>query len=914
MTTLFGELYLQGNLNGFIESGVLLQAVDPYLVWKGVRFGGGPGIETGYQLKQLGAEFRIFVNLSGQLAFENPNPLADLSDIHFDQATITGQSGWELKPPLIPCHFGEIYQVEWTYPPAHFEATRISERKCNLNPFGADYRGPYAVFQATPKTLQSFAPAAARLHAMDLTAQSTATNLLVSNVYTYPEPSLAVNPATDNALLLWVHDDIAKPVGQAHEIQFSGWNGSTWSTPAGVTDDNRLDGAPQVAWAGDGNAVAVWQRLDDTLPLTATWNVTIARQIEIATSVYSPTTGLWSPVTLLTTNTALDMEPRLARNESGQLLAAWRQNEAGLLGGDDANPDRIMVAFYDGGWDAPAAAVTGIPGLIDLGPGYGQGAATIAYTSYLTPTGHPTPTLQLFTSAWNGAIWSPPVQRTDDSLGHRKPRLVYNTSNQPLVVWLAGDELRLRNLATEDVTSLTLPAEIGNVDEFGVTQDETGNIAVIFTAQKQQRDLYTAFYDQTHNLWSNPTPLTNDRASEAYPAPALDSTGRLLMGYAATAINSITHTTTISGTGEVITYTLPTEGQTDLLTLSHEFTRNLTLTDDDLAVSDTHPSPDSTVVISAVVRNSGDLALDGVAVGFYDGDPAAGGTLIGTDNLPTPLAGRFTATLTTNYTVPGTGGARVLYAVADPANAIVEADETDNKASIAAFGPDLEITASGVDYWGGSDVGLQTLIRNIGASTAPITTIAFYRQALTGTLIVTDTVPVLAASEAITITTPWNFGALAAGSYPLVGIVNQADFTETFTSNNISTLTLDVRPDLMVSPYYLWTSSLTATMVSITATVYNIGSVAATDVMVGFYGSESLDEGTLLFTRTIPTLAPANSELLNGQVDGPLNSGIYVLVDPAWSLIETTRANNLVAVPAGEGHNNPNVYLPLILK
>jgi hypothetical protein len=647
------------------------------------------------------------------------------------------------------------------------------------------------------------------------------------------------------------------------------------------------------------------------LPITATWDVTTAKKIEIATSVYSPTTDLWTPVTLLTANTALDMEPRLARNKNGQLLATWRQNEAGLLGGDTTDPDNIMVAFYNTDWEAPAVAVGNIPGLIDLAPGYGAGTAALAFTRYLTPTGYPTPTLQLFTSIWNGVTWSSPVQQTDDALGHRTPRVIYNAANQPLVVWLAGDELRLRNLATSATTSLLLPPEVGDVDEFRVVQDAT-NIAVVFTAQGQQRDLYTAFYDQTHDLWGNPTRLTNDRASEAYPAPALDSTGRLLMGYATTAITSITQTTTISGTGEVVTYTLPIEGQTDLVTLSHEFTRNLTLTDADLVLSDNHPLPGGTVVVSATVHNSGDLALDGVAVGFYDGDPAAGGSLIGTVTLATPLAGGFTATLTTNYSVPSNGGAHRLYAVADPANIIIEADETDNKASMAAFGPDLEIVASAVDYWGGTEVGLQTLIRNIGTSPAPTATLIYYHEALSGTLIVTDTVPTLAASEAITLTTPWNFGGLAAGSYSLVSIVNQIDFTETFTSNNISTLTLDVRPDLMVSPYYVWTTALTETAVSITATVYNVGAVPAQDVLVGFYQSESLDTGALLFTRTIPTLTPGSSVQLSGETSGPLNAGVYVMVDPNWVLTETTRVNNLAAVSA-QGENS-KVYLPVIMK
>jgi subtilase family serine protease len=250
--------------------------------------------------------------------------------------------------------------------------------------------------------------------------------------------------------------------------------------------------------------------------------------------------------------------------------------------------------------------------------------------------------------------------------------------------------------------------------------------------------------------------------------------------------------------------------------------------------------------------------------------------------------------------------------VADPANTLVESSETDNNASLAAFGPDLEIDSAAVDYWGGNDVGLLTLVRNIGTSTAPTSTLAFYREALTGTLAVTDTVPTLAAGETITRTTPWNFGALAAGSYSLVAVINQADFTETFTSNNIYTFTLDVGPDLMVSPYSLWTTPPTGTTVLVTATVYNVGAITATDALVGFYGDDRLDGGSPLFTRTIPQLGPAGSVTLSEQVAGPLACTLYIYANPAGVIAETTRANNL----AGIDYRGlcQRVYLPIILR
>jgi hypothetical protein len=759
----------------------------------------------------------------------------------------------------------------------------------------------YARFRALPGTPQAFAvPAIPRLQGAGGIAQTTVTSVLVSNVYTYTGPSLAVNPTTDEALLLWVHDDYAKPIGQSHEITYSRWNGTAWSPPGRVTDDTYLDGAPQVVWDANGQGLAVWERLNDpALPITATLDTTTTQKIEIAWAQYEPNTGTWSAPAWLTANTALDHKPRLARNNGGEVLAVWRQNPAGLLSGDAANPDRVMFAAWDGAaWSAPTVAIDGIPGLVDLAVGYGAGQATVAFTRFLTPTGGITPTLQLFISTWDGSSWSAPQQLTDDELGHTNPQVVYNTANQPLLVWQAGDTLRLRNLTTGAQAGLALDPDLV-VDEFRLLHDSADNLAAVFTGQQGgQRDLFVAFFDATHDAWGRPYRLTNDVHSEGYPAPALDSAGRLVMAYSQTQISSEQRTTTDPQTGEVITYTLPVEGQTDLYTLSHQFVQDLAI--GGMAVSDDHPQPGTSVTVSATVTNTGALALTGVEVAFYDGDPGVGGTLIGTAILPDTLAAGYTATLSTAYTVPAVGSMRQLVAVADPQNQIAEADETNNRASFSAFGPDLELVGAGVEYWGGSQVGLSAVIRNIGTTASPAITIAYHWDAITGTLAVTDTVPPLEAGQAITLTTPWDYGALAQGNYALAAAVNAGggDFAEAFTDNNQATLTLEVLPDLAVSPLYLWTGALPDGRVVITAAVYNFGSVASPSAEAAFYVDEPLTDATRFQTMSLPALAPGAQAVVTATWNAPTwgEHAFYVAVDPAWAVTETTRTNNLASV------------------
>ncbi|MEM4724231.1 MAG: hypothetical protein QXP01_04400 [Candidatus Hadarchaeum sp.] len=190
---------------------------------------------------------------------------------------------------------------------------------------GYGYEKPYAVFhKPLPGKTTPFSPQTFGVSPIGLAA-ITASEVLVSNVYTYTEPSLALNPANDHALLLWVHDDTNKSLGQNFDLVYAYWDGSAWSTPTHVTDDTYPDGAPQVAWDSTGKGLAVWERLNDpALPITATLDTTTTQKIEIAWAQYDPASGTWSVPAWLTTNIALDHKPVLARNSGGQTLAVWR--------------------------------------------------------------------------------------------------------------------------------------------------------------------------------------------------------------------------------------------------------------------------------------------------------------------------------------------------------------------------------------------------------------------------------------------------------------------------------------------------------------------------------------------------------------------------------------------------------------
>lgn len=677
-----GELYIDGTFD--IGTDLTFNVLDqtPYLEIDTWKFGGGLGLQGGFRADYEVAEVDAWLGTGGTISFARTH-LSDWnqqSSLSFDKIGIYGEMGVKVRVFIwINQHTGK---VTWEYPPQTaarlFPSAVMPQADWQIIPHQpAAQAKPFVIEPAAAAPFQAGTALAAQANPA---APNTQSSILVRNVYTYPETSLALDPTSRQGALLWVQTDAAKAVGQAHELLFSRWDGAAWSQPVAITDDMLLDFAPSAAWAHDGKLVTIWQRFPTPIAATAVLTDSLLQQSEIATAAYNPTTKQWSAVTLLTQNQALDMAPALARNQEGKLVAVWRQNGAGRLDGTVTNPDQVMVAFYDKGWSSPTVAVAAIPGLIDLATGYGNNTAQLVFSRYLTTTNALTPTLELFTSQWNGSTWSAPQALTSNSLvDQHNPQVIYNAANQPIVVWLAGNELRLRNLATgASGQPFVMPEAIGGLSDFTLVQAPSGNLAAVFTALNYPHALHLLFYDQSHQLWSTPTPLTTDPGAARDLSAVMDEAGRLLLGYAVTKVDLVTKTFTIAP-DTTVAYPIAVEGPTNLMTLSRAFVRNLTLTKSDLVVT----TSGNQITITATVRNTGDFAVQPVQVRFYSEESNGNRSAIGEQIITTPVLGQSTQTVTLQYTAPAALPS-AFAAEVDPENIIAESDESDNSTFLKA--------------------------------------------------------------------------------------------------------------------------------------------------------------------------------------------------------------------------------------
>lgn len=104
---------------------------------------------------------------------------------------------------------------------------------------------------------------------------------------------------------------------------------------------------------------------------------------------------------------------------------------------------------------------------------------------------------------------------------------------------------------------------------------------------------------------------------------------------------------------------------------------DLTLGPADLRLSDSTPAPDLPAQVTVTVSNIGPTNALNVLVHLYDGDPDAGGAMLGSLTIPTISGGGGQGSATFAWT-PRVGMHR-LFAVLDPANAIAELDEYNNR-------------------------------------------------------------------------------------------------------------------------------------------------------------------------------------------------------------------------------------------
>ncbi len=737
--------------------------------------------------------------------------------------------------------------------------------------------------------------------------------------YAYADPALAM-AGDDTMTLVWVDDEATQL-----EIRASRWDGAAWNATADLTDNAFLDAHPTVAYDGAGNAVALWTQLPDATPPVDPHDA--LADMEIMSAAWD---GMaWSAPARLTNDAQMDGRPKVAADSDGNLMATWLKDADGsfplypdeeteTLGGD------LYYALWDGvAWSAPALAVSGVAS--DEAPQLAR-AGDMALTVWSHDADGSVGTLTdtaIYYATWLSPTWgaAQALAGVDDGVADLSPRIAYDAAGRASLVWVKGrvaqsagpddvvDQLYFATYSGGAWSAPVVALEASAIEAPQLLVDSSDNLVVLWLARSDAGvDVWYAVYDRDAALWSDPLLLTHDADAATDYDAVLDSSDTLRLVLTGREVVTATHEAAAAraaapSTAQAIVY--PAFGAVRSAEHQHTLGHDLTLTE--LAISPANPAPGTTAVLTATALNSGDLAVTGATVAFYDGDPDGGGTQIGAaQTTPSPFRAGATATATVQWNVPAGMAAHTLYAVIDPDSAIPESDEENNRISLPAVLPDLEVEWARTD-WRGDAITITASVRNAGVSGVATPFIVALRadDPLDGAELAAETVsaPLLPGESLaleLTLATP---AAALTGTHTAWVVADAGEaVAEADETNNTAFSALNINPDLTL------TAADMAGNGPVMITVHNTGLITATDVLVtvrqGGIG------GPLLYSGTLASLAAGGTDTITLTLP-PGEYTLYVHLDPANSIEENDESNNLAVRPIGIPWR---AYLPLVVR
>ena len=325
------------------------------------------------------------------------------------------------------------------------------------------------------------------------------------------------------------------------------------------------------------------------------------------------------------------------------------------------------------------------------------------------------------------------------------------------------------------------------------------------------------------------------------------------------------------------------------------------------------------IVITETTKNVGGGTADSSLTQFYLSANSAldpSDSLLGSRNVPA-LAGGASSSGSTTVTIPqGTAtGSWYIIAKVDAQEVVTEISENNNISTDSVkIGPDMTIASMSAPATAGAgkNIVVTETAKNAGGATADPSLLQIYLSANNSLdpsdiLIGSRNVPALAAgatsSGSTTVTIPLG---TAGGSWYLIAKADaQEVVTEISESNNLSTRSIKIGPDLDITALTAPATATAGQSIVITETTKNIGVGTADPSVTQFYLSadSALDPSDILIgSRNLPALAAGASSSGSTAVTIPLGTAagnwcIIAKADAQEVVAETSEGNNTYAQP-----------------
>jgi len=203
--------------------------------------------------------------------------------------------------------------------------------------------------------------------------------------------------------------------------------------------------------------------------------------------------------------------------------------------------------------------------------------------------------------------------------------------------------------------------------------------------------------------------------------------------------------------------------------------------------------------LSVTLRNGGGTAVSDAEVGFYEGDPAQGGTLLGTATVASLDPGASVEAVFSWPEVP-TAADRLIFAVADPNGVVAEFDEENNSTFElleVASRPDPAISAASLELAPrfprpGESVTLTVRVSNLGEQEVSGLVVRAFDD---GAAVAGDqTIALLPAQGEATASFTWTVGSAAGEARSVRAVLDpEGALAESSESNNEASIALTVQ-------------------------------------------------------------------------------------------------------------------------
>jgi len=257
-------------------------------------------------------------------------------------------------------------------------------------------------------------------------------------------------------------------------------SGTGWAGPVLLeTDDAGIAEAPQIAIDGNGNAIAVWRQITNTMD-------------SILANRYVSGTGWGNAELLETEDSYAAFDPQIAINAHGNAVAIWAQNDA-------AGANIFFNCYEVGtGWDGPGLLETDDAGAADY-PQIAIGADSNAIAIWKQITNTQYSILANYYVSGTG-LAGVELLETDDAGAAEFPQIALDVNGNAIAVWAQNTGVTVSIFANLYVSGtgwagpvLLETDDANNAYDPQIGFDASGNAVVVWQ-----------HYDGTRfNIWSN---------------------------------------------------------------------------------------------------------------------------------------------------------------------------------------------------------------------------------------------------------------------------------------------------------------------------------------------------------------------------------------------------------------------------